>query len=184
MERLKIETQSLVKSLMAKMDSSFFAKAKSLKEIPEFPVEFNEQAARLDSEFSRFENGGVSAKLRESAFDESATVGLLVAWTQFARQLKTGQVGEAAGTLTKALARKPKSIPPASAAIWANAEGWQSAYTKGAEQYHAHVKKARALAGLKKTSEAIRELENALAIIGDASLTEEIRTLRVQSLGL
>lgn len=177
------DAQGVLKALLAKKDDPFFAKADAIKAAPDLPKDITEQISKLDSRYLGLSRK-FSSKLLEPTLNTSAAVKLLAGWSAFIYQLKSGSVDSAGSTIHHALDSKPNAVLPDYLLLWQTVESWQEVYAKDVSKFNEHIRQARALADLGKTSDAIKQYQEAYDIIENSSVPEQIKKLREQSLGL
>ena len=184
MSQFQDDAKGILNALLSKKDGPFFKNADAIKNAPELPTEISDQISKLDAQYIALSRKPYSAKLFEPALNECAAVELLASWSKFKQQLKTGSADDAGSIIQNALSQKPMDITADYLPIWQAAESWRDVYHTDDLKFDDHIQKAKSLAGLGKTSAAIKEYQAAYDIIQDSTIPEKIKKLREQSLGL
>ena len=182
--QLQEDAKAMLKSFVVKKDDPFFKKADVLQNIPELSHELADSVSKLDAKFTELSQKPFSANFLGPALNEQAAIQLLAAWSKFLQLLKTESVDDAGGIIHDALARKPKEVSADYLPLWQTVISWQDVYLQEEPKFREHIHKARELADLGKTSDAIKEYQAAYTIIEDSTIPAKIKKLREQSLGL
>lgn len=115
---------------------------------------------------------------------ETETVDALSAIDQVSRNVAANDASTANAKLTDFLKSNPEPGAESQKALWQYLGSMQQVFSRSAKAAEIHVQRAESFAAASRTSEAIRELQEAYRLFPSPITGEKIRQLQANSLGL
>lgn len=184
--KLAADLHAEVTQLLAKATGESWAKnhPDSLEKIPLLTPDLAGRVTRAEDDAREFRKKiGYEESLRDFK-DDMAVVDALAAFAEATTQIHSGNAIRASEAVDTFHQTYP-AIPGAeSKALWEAVDAIRLLLDRFRENSKPHLEKAKSLSEAGKTGNAVQEYQKAYEIFPDPSITERIKALREESLGL
>ena len=178
----KDETQDVLSQVGEATDD--FRTADRLDAVPKLPAAVSDSVASLVQRARDFRsNVGYETAVHEFK-SENETVDALSAVDQVTRSIAGKDVSAANAKLTDFLKSNPEPTADNQKPLWQFLTSMQQLCSRSEKDASVHAQRAESFAAANRTSEAIREYQEAYRIFPNPATAEKIRQLQANSLGL
>lgn len=183
-ERMVYDFKEETRGLLVTAGVKDYREIRTLSDARALPAPTSEAIARAAEHAREFRRRvGYADSLRECA-TETAMIDALVAYDHALKALQSGDGPSARASADSLLREHPQTPSSDQKPLWNAIGSIASLCGSASAEASEHSKTAASLARSGKTSEATKEYEKAYAIFPDPKITETIKKLKEDSLGL
>ena len=185
-DRMTSDFKDETQAVFAQVDSAteHFRSAERLESVAKLPPGISESVSALTQRARDFRaKVGYETALRDFQ-TETETVDALSAIDQVTRNIAANDAASANAKVADFLKSNPEPSAESQAPLWLYLKSIQQLCSRSEREASVHLQRGESLAAASRTSEAIREYQEAYRIFPNPATAEKIRQLQANSLGL